>query len=82
MGAGVEVVLAWGIAALSRAHASLGQQGNDEPVWRRRCTFLTGSVTMATGGTTSPPSIPRHTNRLINEKSPYLLQHAHNPVDW
>jgi uncharacterized protein len=23
-----------------------------------------------------------HTNRLTNEKSPYLLQHAHNPVDW
>ena len=23
-----------------------------------------------------------HTNRLINEASPYLLQHAHNPVDW
>jgi uncharacterized protein YyaL (SSP411 family) len=23
-----------------------------------------------------------HTNRLINESSPYLLQHAHNPVDW
>ena len=22
------------------------------------------------------------TNRLINEKSPYLQQHAHNPVDW
>ncbi len=22
------------------------------------------------------------TNRLANEKSPYLLQHAHNPVDW
>lgn len=22
------------------------------------------------------------TNRLINEKSPYLLQHADNPVDW
>lgn len=22
------------------------------------------------------------TNRLIKEKSPYLLQHAHNPVDW
>ncbi|HBI27991.1 MAG TPA: hypothetical protein DDY25_09710, partial [Peptococcaceae bacterium] len=21
-------------------------------------------------------------NRLIEEKSPYLLQHAHNPVDW
>jgi uncharacterized protein len=23
-----------------------------------------------------------HTNRLVHEKSPYLLQHAHNPVDW
>ncbi len=23
-----------------------------------------------------------HTNRLLDEKSPYLLQHAHNPVDW
>lgn len=23
-----------------------------------------------------------YTNRLIKEKSPYLLQHAHNPVDW
>jgi uncharacterized protein YyaL (SSP411 family) len=25
---------------------------------------------------------PKHTNRLINASSPYLLQHAHNPVDW
>ena len=25
---------------------------------------------------------PSHTNRLAQEKSPYLLQHAHNPVDW
>lgn len=24
----------------------------------------------------------KFTNRLINESSPYLLQHAHNPVDW
>lgn len=23
-----------------------------------------------------------YTNRLINESSPYLLQHAHNPVNW
>ncbi|MEJ2055888.1 MAG: thioredoxin domain-containing protein, partial [Calditrichaceae bacterium] len=23
-----------------------------------------------------------HANRLINETSPYLLQHAYNPVDW
>ncbi len=25
---------------------------------------------------------PRFTNRLALERSPYLLQHAHNPVDW
>lgn len=25
---------------------------------------------------------PLYTNRLIHQKSPYLLQHAHNPVDW
>lgn len=24
----------------------------------------------------------RKPNRLVHEKSPYLLQHAHNPVDW
>ena len=24
----------------------------------------------------------RKPNRLINEQSPYLRQHAHNPVDW
>jgi hypothetical protein len=26
--------------------------------------------------------MPTHTNALINESSPYLLQHAHNPVNW
>jgi uncharacterized protein YyaL (SSP411 family) len=25
---------------------------------------------------------PRYTNRLFLESSPYLLQHAHNPVNW
>jgi uncharacterized protein len=28
------------------------------------------------------PAKSEHTNRLSREKSPYLLQHAHNPVDW
>lgn len=27
-------------------------------------------------------SIHKHTNKLVNETSPYLLQHAYNPVDW
>lgn len=25
---------------------------------------------------------PRFTNKLVDERSPYLLQHAHNPVEW
>ena len=29
-----------------------------------------------------PTAQHAHTNRLAREKSPYLLQHAHNPVDW
>lgn len=28
------------------------------------------------------PNRGKKPNRLINEKSPYLLQHAYNPVDW
>lgn len=28
------------------------------------------------------PEKPLYTNRLIYQKSPYLLQHAHNPVNW
>ena len=28
------------------------------------------------------PANLAHANRLAHEKSPYLLQHAHNPVDW
>ena len=30
----------------------------------------------------SSPTGHSHTNRLAREKSPYLLQHQHNPVDW
>ncbi len=29
-----------------------------------------------------PDGRPTYTNRLIHEASPYLRQHAHNPVDW
>ena len=32
--------------------------------------------------TVNPQATAKHTNRLAREKSPYLLQHAHNPVDW
>lgn len=35
---------------------------------------------MATGS--DAPAVKKHQNRLAKEKSPYLLQHASNPVDW
>jgi len=37
-----------------------------------------GAITMET----TPGQDERKPNRLIHEKSPYLLQHAYNPVDW
>ena len=30
----------------------------------------------------NPDGSPKYTNRLILEQSPYLIQHAHNPVNW
>src|SRR6184192_4029885 len=31
---------------------------------------------------TNDERIAKHENRLVQEKSPYLLQHAQNPVEW
>ena len=33
-------------------------------------------------GTENARSKFKYTNHLMHEKSPYLLLHAHNPVDW
>ena len=43
---------------------------------------LTWLVTSSDTFGASQPARPEHANRLAQEKSPYLLQHAHNPVDW
>src|SRR6478672_11757375 len=43
---------------------------------------LTWLVTSSDTFAESKPTRPEHTNRLAHEKSPYLLQHAANPVDW
>jgi uncharacterized protein YyaL (SSP411 family) len=37
---------------------------------------------MATAGSHPTPGVEKRKNRLAREKSPYLLQHANNPVDW
>jgi uncharacterized protein len=44
-----------------------------------------GAAAEQSSGTSATPAYTashRHTNRLIRAKSPYLLLHAHNPVDW
>jgi uncharacterized protein YyaL (SSP411 family) len=46
-----------------------------------------GAAARAAAGTARtrhrlPDGTPRYTNRLALERSPYLLQHAHNPVNW
>jgi uncharacterized protein len=41
-----------------------------------------GLVLLALKAITADGAEEKYTNRLIHEKSPYLLQHAHNPVDW
>src|SRR5204863_826655 len=43
---------------------------------------LTWLVTSNPSVVDPTPVRSEHTNRLAHEKSPYLLQHAHNPVDW
>ena len=42
------------------------------------------SLALISGDCNTPNSsmTHEHTNDLVNESSPYLLQHAHNPVDW
>ncbi len=42
---------------------------------------LAGPIGAETGDSLSQKKEVKH-NRLINESSPYLLQHATNPVDW
>lgn len=57
------------------------------PVWVRwviLCTPLIalGGLSIAMFKEAPSKNEKTHTNRLINETSPYLLQHAHNPVNW
>ncbi|KAJ6338449.1 hypothetical protein OIU76_008009 [Salix suchowensis] len=44
--------------------------------------FHTHKVLAMAETTSSSSSSHSHTNRLSAEHSPYLLQHAHNPVNW
>src|SRR5205823_12438456 len=47
----------------------------------RPLVLALGSFAFASVAAAAEPA-GRPTNRLARESSPYLLQHAHNPVDW
>ena len=49
-------------------------------LWRRKLGAL--RVVLVTLSPSPAMPEPKHTNALAHEKSPYLLQHAHNPVNW
>lgn len=47
------------------------------------CSGKTSDITSKnTKENTTDTTTHKHTNNLVNETSPYLLQHAHNPVNW
>src|SRR5260221_2330195 len=49
----------------------------------RVVAFLSAAAIFCQAAETNPPvSTSAFTNRLAGEKSPYLLQHQHNPVEW
>ncbi len=44
--------------------------------------FLFGTIQSCHSQNHKPMETHQYTNELIHETSPYLLQHAHNPVNW
>jgi uncharacterized protein YyaL (SSP411 family) len=48
----------------------------------RPLVLALGSFVLVSAGTSGAEPAARPSNRLARESSPYLLQHAHNPVDW
>ncbi|MCL4125200.1 UNVERIFIED_CONTAM: hypothetical protein GTU68_005608 [Idotea baltica] len=48
----------------------------------KHITLLLSIIIISCKGQNSDIEKHQYTNNLINETSPYLLQHAHNPVNW
>src|SRR4026209_9619 len=46
-----------------------------------RAACIVASIVLLAAATLARGGEP-HSNRLINSNNPYLLLHAHNPVDW
>ncbi|WP_296806090.1 DUF255 domain-containing protein [Thiocapsa sp.] len=78
-------VVGFGAEVHDRAHAPADTSTTYPPELQRRLTAALAAKGPDYRPRTEhllPDGRPRYTNRLILEDSPYLIQHAHNPVDW
>ncbi len=67
--------MSWRIRRLNRKKARLLHKKSLFRMIFKALIFLSGGILAV--------PLPAHAaNRLIDSSSPYLLQHAHNPVDW
>ena len=72
---GVIIIINWPVSLSEDDSQQMGASKQDElPLILETPT----NIPSPTGAEDSG----KKANRLINEKSPYLLQHAYNPVDW
>ncbi len=60
----------------------IGTSGQLILVMMRKRTFAGGLIVISVLSTGCQPTKDNKMNRLAGEKSPYLLQHKDNPVDW
>src|SRR5436190_16664311 len=61
-----------------------GTRGTRRGLGLARALAIVAALAAGACRTQEPDSLHegRKPNRLVHEKSPYLLQHADNPVDW
>src|SRR6478735_831983 len=63
--------------------SALAQRGcGDGLQWKERKKAMKAGHGATMSSDSKNHGTPEYTNHLIHETSPYLLQHAHNPVDW
>ena len=72
----------WVRAALAIVAVSPSGCGDSTPPDSAKSRKSPAAVSPEDKHTMTMTAEHKHTNRLIDATSPYLLQHAHNPVDW
>ncbi len=70
------------LAGVLVAGAWLSLRQDSEPAEGGKNMNAPSHAAAATAATEKKPPAEKYTNRLAGQTSPYLLQHAHNPVNW